>query len=87
VWLDAKQESSEMHPRKMVHRKHDYLLESESKQRAPLTVQKFPADLTVKVGGSVAGFVDHGSWRWASFARSRYDDETRDMAKAFVERP
>jgi len=35
----------------------------------------------------VAGFVDHGSWRWASFARSRYDDETRDMAKDFAERP
>jgi len=85
VWLDVRKDFEELRPARIVHRITDLITEAESGRSDKLPVEKFLNGKYVKVGTDRAGYTCKGSWVWTSFATGRYDQEFRDMAKAFAE--
>jgi len=85
VWLDAKKTREELRPARVVHRITELIQEAESGKPDPMHVEKFLNGKYVKVGDERAGFTCRGAWMWTQWARNRYEQEFRDMAKAYAE--
>ena len=85
VWLDVRKDREELRPARVVHRITDLITEAESGRSDKMPVEKFLNGKYVKVGTERAGYTNKGSWVWTSFANGRYNQEFRDMAKAFAE--
>lgn len=85
VWLEAKKERAELRPSRIVHRMEDILTDIEQGRPDTVEIEKVMNGKYIKVGGRRAGYIYKGEWKWTAWATERYNEETRDMAKAYAE--
>ena len=57
----------------------------EKLQSQPLAIEKIMTGKLIKVGGNRIGFTCNGEWQWTPWAKQRYSDEERNLAKSFAE--
>ena len=89
VWLDAAKTRDELRPARLTHRGAAALTDLESKRpdTSRGVVDKVMTGKQVKVANDVMGYSAYGNWIWTNAASERYDVDSLNMMKAWVESP
>ena len=75
----------EFRPARVVHRIAELITEAESGKEDPMHVEKRLNGKYVLVDNNKAGFTAKGVWIWTAWAKHRYTEDFREMAKAYAE--